>query len=265
MSQDFSELLSLLPPNWRRELSAAELRPVAGGMSGAALVEVRQPTLGDRFLKIRSKPDLTEFRSEVERTRWLAGRGVRVPTLLRVWEGGEVGAVMMTAVAGRHPAELQCPIADTIGALARGLFELHSLPPLDCPFDETLAVRLARAGEYVRRGFIDPDNFADRNQGLQPRDIFERIVRDIPAIEDIVVVHGDARFDNILIDGDGNVGFIDCNHSGRGDRYLDLEAATADIEQHFGSAWLGPFARSYDNLELDPAKLRFFSDLYELF
>ncbi|MGH7248223.1 MAG: phosphotransferase, partial [Pseudomonadota bacterium] len=80
----------------------------------------------------------------------------------------------------------------------------------------------------------------------------------------IVVVHGDAKFDNMLIDDDGNVGFIDCGHVGRGDRYLDLEATISDVDEHFGPAWIGMFARDY-GVQLDPAKLQFFSDLYELF
>ncbi len=265
VTRAFNDLLSLLPLDWRRELSAAEMRLAAGGMSGATLVVMRQPGAGDRFLKIWSGPDLTGFRNEIERTRWLAGAGIRVPAWLRVWDGGEVGAAIMTAVSGRHPGDLVGPVADTIAALARGLLKLHSLPAVDCPFDETVATRLARARESIRRGRIDPDHFAERNQGLQPRDILERIVHDVPSTEDLVVVHGDARFDNILIDREGNVGFIDCGHSGRGDRYADLEAAIADIELHFGSEWIEPFALSYDDLKLDAARLRFFSDLYELF
>ena len=92
-----------------------------------------------------------------------------------------------------------------------------------------------------------------------------RLAADAPRItEDIVLVHGDATFDNLLIDRDGNLGFIDCGHAGRGDRTLDLEAVTSDIEEHFGPQWIEHFARSYGTA-LNPAKLRFFDDLYELF
>jgi aminoglycoside 3'-phosphotransferase II len=267
MSKTPGDPLSLLPPDWRDELRAAEIRPVALGMGGATVLQIRQPGLRDLFVKISSGADLTEFRNEVERTRWLAGRGLRVPALLRVWDDGEIGAAMMTAVPGLHAGDLVWPIAETIAALARGLFRLHSLSALDCPFDETVATRLARARESVDRGLINSENFAERNRGTRPGELLDRLVRGVPMREheDIVLVHGDARFDNILIDTDGNVGFIDCGHAGRGDRYLDLEAVTANIEVHFGSEWVEPFALSYDKLELDPVKLRFFSDLYELF
>jgi len=54
-------------------------------------------------------------------------------------------------------------------------------------------------------------------------------MRTRPAGEDLVLVHGDATFDNILIDADQNIGFIDCGHAGRGDRHLDLAAITEAI------------------------------------
>jgi aminoglycoside phosphotransferase len=69
----------------------------------------------------------------------------------------------------------------------------------------------------------------------------------------------------LLIDDAGNVGFIDCGHSGRGDRYLDLDAVTNGIGEHFGPQWIERFALEYGDVKLDAAKLRFFSDLYELF
>ena len=95
--------------------------------------------------------------------------------------------------------------------------------------------------------------------------IYDRLLRTRPASEDLVLVHGDATFDNILIDPDQNIGFIDCGHAGRGDRYLDLAAITEAIADHFGPAWVGTFGRAYGNVTLDAARLAFFSDLYELF
>jgi kanamycin kinase/aminoglycoside 3'-phosphotransferase-2 len=80
-----------------------------------------------------------------------------------------------------------------------------------------------------------------------------------------VLVHGDATFDNILIDAEGGIGFIDCGHAGRGDRYLDLHAITSDVGEHFGPEWVETFATRYNNIKLDRSKLLFFSDLYELF
>jgi aminoglycoside 3'-phosphotransferase-2 len=260
-----NDLLPLLPPAWQSELRVSRVKPVHGGMSGATLVRVQHPDRGDAYLKMASGPHAAALRAEIERTAWLAGRGVRVPAPLRVFDDGERAAVMMTALAGTHPGDAGQPVGDIIYAVARGICGLHALPALDCPFDETVASRLAQAREMMRRGLVAPDHFADRNRGLDPQDIYDRLVRTRPASEDLVLVHGDATFDNMLIDPDGNLGFIDCGHAGRGDRYLDLAAVTEAIADHFGAEWIETFGRACGNIRLDAARLAFFSDLYELF
>ena len=260
----FGDLLPLLPPEWQSELRASRVRPVHGGMSGATLVRVQHPDR-DAYLKIASGPHLAALRAEIERTTWLAGRGVRVPRLLRLFDDDKIAAVMMTALAGAHPGDARQPGGEIIRALARALSRLHGLPVHDCPFDETVASRLAQARGMISRGLVAPEHFADRNRGFAPQDIYDRLVRTRPAREDPVLVHGDATFDNILIDADQNIGFIDCGHAGRGDRYLDLAATTEAIADHFGPAWVGTFGRAYGDVRLDAAKLAFFSDLYELF
>jgi aminoglycoside phosphotransferase len=260
-----SDFLPHLPPDWQPQLRASHVTAVHGGMSGATLYRVQHPDRGDAYLKIACGPHVAALRAEIERTTWLGGRGVTVPRLLRVFDDGRIGAVMMTALAGAHPGDVRQPVGDIIRALARGLCGLHALPVHDCPFDETVASRLAQAREMMSRGLVAPEHFADRNRGLDPQDIYDRLLRTPPASEDLALVHGDATFDNMLITVDGNIGFIDCGHAGRGDRYLDLSAIAEAIADHFGPEWVETFGRAYGNIRLDAAKLAFFSDLYELF
>ena len=124
--------------------------------------------------------------------------------------------------------------------------------------------RLARARRDIERDAIDTGAFDPRNAGMTPEAIYARLAAAVP-VEDIVVVHGDATFDNMRVDGAGEVGFIDCGNAGRADRYVDLSLIAAEIEDHFGPEWVGPFARGYGLAFWDSAKARFFSDLYELF
>jgi aminoglycoside 3'-phosphotransferase II len=257
--------LSWLPECWRRDLREFRFESVAGGMSGARLFRLRGPSTNKLYLKISEPSGLADFRGEVERTKWLFARGVRVPEFLQVFDNGQSGAALMTAVPGAHPQEARKPIGEIIRHLARALRSLHALAIADCPFDETVAVRLARARETIAQGGIDPEHFAERNRGRSPEALYGQLASGAPQVEDLVLVHGDAKFDNVLIDDAGSVGFIDCGHAGQGDRYLDLEAAISDIEEHFGAQWIETFARHYGDAKLDSAKLRFFSDLYELF
>jgi len=271
------ELLAALPQSWRRMLGDFRFQSVEHGMSDARIFRLRDPASQTFYLKAAmsaavsdgmsdDKSDaLSEFRSEIERTRWLSTRNVPVPEILDLFDDGRIGAALMTALPGSHPHELAQPPAEIVAHLARGLRALHARTAADCPFDETTAARLARARAMIDENRIDPNAFDERNVGRSPLKIYQRLAADAPRIpNDIVIVQGDATFDNLLIDAEGALGFIDCGHAGRGDRYLDLEAVTSDIDEHFGVQWVEEFARCYDVM-LDPTKLRFFDDLYEFF
>jgi aminoglycoside 3'-phosphotransferase-2 len=261
------EPLALLPADWRGLLASCEVSPVRTGMSSAWLFRLRRAGADDLYLKIGQGAEAAELRGEIERTLWLAARGVRVPAIVRSFDGGLVVAAMMTALPGDHPSDCRRPVGEVIDVMARALASLHAHSPAnaDCPFDESVAARLARAQVLMTRGEIEPGHFAERNRGRAPQQIYDRLLATRPATEDLVLVHGDATFDNILIDAAGNVGFLDCGRCGRGDRGIDLACIIADIEQSFGTEWVGRFLRSYGAARWEPAKALFFSDLYELF
>src|SRR5665213_2400960 len=245
------ELLAALPQSWRRMLGDFRFQSVEHGMSDARIFRLRDPASQTFYLKAAmsaavsdgmsdDKSDaLSEFRSEIERTRWLSTRNVPVPEILDLFDDGRIGAALMTALPGSHPHELAQPPAEIVAHLARGLRALHARTAADCPFDETTAARLARARAMIDENRIDPNAFDERNVGRSPLKIYQRLAADAPRIpNDIVIVQGDATFDNLLIDAEGALGFIDCGHAGRGDRYLDLEAVTSDIDEHFGVQWV---------------------------
>ena len=259
------QLLAALPQSWRQRLRDFRFQPITRGMSDARVFRLHGPSGQTLYLKTGASNALAELRNEIERTRWLSARRLKVPAILDVYDDGRLGVALMTLLAGAHPQAAALLIADIVAALARGLRALHALSAADCPFDESLAARLSRARAAIEAGSIDGEEFDDRNAGRSPLEVYDALAAEAPRIkEDIVLVHGDATFDNLLLDAGGNLGFIDCGHAGRGDRYLDLEAITNDIGEHFGAQWIAPFARAY-GLALDATKLRFFDDLYELF
>ncbi len=135
---------------------------------------------------------------------------------------------------------------------------------LACPFDESVSVRLARAVEAVASGQVDVGEFEPRNRNTTPEALLERLKEYVPT-EDIVVVHGDATLTNLIVDDEGNLGFVDCGNVGRGDRYIDLAVLAAELEEYYGEDAAGHFLRVYGLRHWDAAKARYFSDLYELF
>src|SRR5262249_43163425 len=138
------------------------------------------------------------------------------------------------------------------------------LPAAECPFNESLDIRLARARLAIARGEIDESHFASRNRDRTPEDLYQALAVDRPA-EDLVVAHGDLTLSNMVVGTDGSVGFVDCGHAGRADRYLDLGVLAAEIVDQFGSDGPAVFARAYGAKNWDRGKAAYYSDLYELF
>ena len=250
-----------IPAAW---LAGCAAEPVSG-MGGAATWRLRDASGVVRYVKMATERHAGDLRQEIARTRWLAARGVRVPAVLDAADGGTTAAMLMEALPGVAPQACGRAAAGIVAAIARAFAALHALPAGQCPFDETVAARLARARADIRRGAVDPSQFDARNSGQMPEQIHDRLAASVPRHEDLVVVHGDATFDNILIDANGEVGFIDCGRAGRADRYTDLALLSAEIAEHFGSVRVKAFARSYGLPRWDGDKAGFFRDLYELF
>ncbi len=239
------------------------LEAVTTGMSGASVVRVMRDGVPDRFVKIADADAAAALRDEVTRTNWLAARNIQVPRILRTREESGHFAALMEAVPGRPADANALPVPQLVEALAGTLVTLHALPSGDCPFDETLSVRLARAAEAVDAGDIEIAEFDVRNRDVAPEMLLARLIAQQPA-EDIVVVHGDATLSNIMVDERGTAGFIDCGRAGRGDRYLDLGVLEADIAAHYGAEAAAHFARCY-GVAWNTAKALYYSDLYEFF
>jgi aminoglycoside phosphotransferase len=261
----FEQAVQLLPPGWRAALAGRDAEPVDEGMSGAAVFRLPDPAGGCQYLKIASGRDAGPLAREIVRTEWLARRGVRVPEFLMRAGTERVAAVLMTAVHGRRLAPGDADARAAAGAIGRGLARLHAVPVADCPFDETPGMRMRRARKMVERNEVDAGQFDDRNAGISPAALYERLARAIPADEDPVVVHGDATLSNLVIGPDGELGFIDCGDAGRSDRYVDLAILEAELRTGFGPDVARCFTTAYGVRAWNEQKAAFFRDLYEFF
>jgi aminoglycoside 3'-phosphotransferase-2 len=259
------DILGALPAEWQAEIAEYELVPITSGMSGAAVFRMQGGGAVDRYLKIGVGAQSAHIRREAERTRWLTSTGLRVPTVIMELNTPDVSAVIMAAVVGQPVSSAGLDNATSvIAAIARAFAALHALPAASCPFDETLTVRLARAEEAVRRGEVDAAHFDARNAGTTPRQLYERLVANVPTRHDCVVVHGDATLSNLLL-ADGAIGFVDCGHCGRSDRYVDLALLREELVDHFGARAWPLFRDHYGGPRWNRRKAEFYRDLYELF
>jgi aminoglycoside phosphotransferase len=260
----FENIVRILPPEWQVALAGDEVEPILG-MGGALVFRVSDSAGGCKYLKFACGLGAQLLTQEVARTEWLSSHYIRVPRILMNTCNQRVSAVLMTAVPGRHLALDTDDLLGAVHTMGRGLARLHALPSANCPFDETPRARLRRAREAIEQNLLDASQFDDRNYGFTPAMLHQRLDSAIPANEDIVVVHGDATLSNMLIGSDGQLGFIDCGHSGRSDRYVDLAVIAAELLTEFGRDAAACFNDAYGVREWDDQKAAFFRDLYELF
>jgi len=258
--------LELIPPAWRARLAKARVEEIRSGLGGASVFRVEGASGQKQFLKIAQGEEAKALRQEIERTSWLRSQGINVPEVLDVLTDVQITVLLMSAVSGVPADESLGTPSETIGLVGRAMAQLHAVPVELCPFDERLGVRLTRAKTDVVLGVVDPEHFDQRNRGISPAHLLARLTEGIPDSEDLVVVHGDATFANIILETSGTVGFIDCGRSGVADRYVDLSVIVWGIENNFGQEWIDSFFRAYGlGNTWDRLKVRYYADLYELF
>ncbi|MEU8249462.1 aminoglycoside 3'-phosphotransferase [Nonomuraea sp. NPDC048916] len=217
------------------------------GMSGETL-RVTFPT-GVYYVK-----QGPSARGERDRLRWL-GQWMDVPDIV-TFEGD---ALVLSDVGWRSLGRKAPPEAGTI--MGRALRVLHGIPVAECPFDERLDVKLGRARERVEAGRVDPRDFDEARAGLTPEQVYERLVAERPAEEDLVVTHGDFTPANVLASPSGEPVLIDVAALGVADRHVDLALALRDLDERAGADFLA----AYGPVEPDARRLDYYRLLDELF
>lgn len=266
-SQRAAGVLSRAPADIRRLAEGYASDAVTIGESDADVHRLRaagRPTL---FLKRLRKSAHDSLRDEAARLRWLAATAVPTSEVLLLADDRNHEWLLMTAVPGIDAAQADAPPAAIVAAMADGLSALHRVAVESCPFDETLARKIARAEANVAGGRVEEDDFDEHNLGRTATSLFAEMVSQRPQSEDLVVTHGDACLPNImladLLEGARFAGFVDCIRLGRADRYQDLALATRSIEYNFGTDWVEAFLRRYGCWPADAAKLEFYRLLDE--
>ncbi|GGR71177.1 aminoglycoside 3'-phosphotransferase [Deinococcus seoulensis] len=251
------------PAALKRVLPAARWERVSGGQSGA---QVWKSTRFVVKVQPRAPHPVSTLQQERERLRWLHGR-LPAPQVaaFEVEDGQEFLA--MTRLRGipmSHPDALLHP-ERVVTLLARALRELHALPIRDCPFRQTLDVTLPLARERVQAGLIDAHDFDEDQAGRSAVSVFNELARTRPAHEDLVVTHGDATLDNLILNGELLEGLIDVGRLGIADRHADLALAARSVRSELGERYAAQFLDLYGRALVDDTKLAYYRLHDELF
>ncbi len=203
------------------------------------------PTGGEAFyVKWGPRNAESSMRDEAERMRW-AGSWIRVPRVLAHGEDDTHEWLVTTAVEGLSAVDPRW--ADepetAVRAVGEALRTMHdALPVAECPWEWTVPARIANA---AARGLVVPE-----------------ALRTPPAVDRLVVCHGDACMPNTLIGMDGRAtAHVDLAALGVADRWADIAVASMSTEWNYGPGWDDVLIEAY-GAEPDRERLAYYRDLW---
>lgn len=257
-----------LPQEIARSLHGATLTQVTIGCSGSPVYRTHMAGRPPSYLKIASYPYFDEIADELHRLDWLRGR-LRVPEVLAFAQDDDHSYLLLSEVPGTMAcdASFAMVIPELVHLLASGLRQIHQLDIASCPFNMQLAQRIAQAGHRLRSGAVDVEDFDTSRRGIPVETLYEQLLRDRPAEEDLVFTHGDFCLPNVLIDRSRNrvSGFVDWSRAGVADRYQDLALAARSLAHNFGPGYEPLLWEAYGLERPDVAKVGYYQLLDEFF
>lgn len=193
-----------------------------------------------QFVKVSPPHPGVNLRTEAEKLTW-AGRYTPVPTVLGVDTEGPLHWLHTAGIAGDSavaPRWVGDP-EPAVRGIGSGLRALHdALPVDDCPYSWSVAQRVARVP--------NPGGLSQH-----------------PAIDRLVVCHGDACAPNTLLDDAGNwCGHVDFGDLGVADRWADLAVASWSLEWNYGKGWEATFFAAYGVAE-DSVRMAYYRRLWD--
>lgn len=244
-------------------LGVHQWEPQTIGASGAGVWRGVRADGTACYLKVADALHHAEVAHEHVLLAWLHGR-LPVPDILFWRDDGERAYLATAALPGVMSSDQSLDEALAIDLLAAGLRQIHALPIADCPFDQRLAAKLQLASVNMSVGLVDMDDF---DEDYTPQAVYQRLLDERPASEDLVFTHGDYCLPNILIDPDARrvAGFVDWGRGGVADRYQDLALADRSIRRNWGDEWVAPFFAAYGIATPDASKIAYYQLLDELF
>lgn len=194
---------------------------------------------GNRFIKWNPFATGLDLEAERRRLEW-AIRWHAVPKVLG-WGADEEAQWLITSPLPGQGAVTERWLArplDAARAIGRGLRMLHdALPVAECPFDWSIETRTG--------GRVSAESLG------------------APAIDLLVVCHGDACSPNTIIAPDGSpAGHVDLGSLGVADRWADLAVASMNLDYNIGGDWEDAFFSAY-GIKRDEERISFYRYLWD--
>ncbi|GIM95216.1 aminoglycoside 3'-phosphotransferase [Paractinoplanes toevensis] len=192
----------------------------------------------DYFVKFAPRGSDLPLRNEAGRLAWAASY-TPVPEVVSSGADDTGEWLVTKAINGWSAVDKRWDKATAVTAIATGLKELHNgVPVKECPFDWSVERRLEKV---------------DRDKIGNP-----------PAIDRLVVCHGDPCAPNTLLGPDGRwVAHVDMAALGVADRWADLAVASYSLSWNYGDGWEELFFATY-GIAPDPERIAYYRLLWDL-
>jgi aminoglycoside phosphotransferase len=217
------------------------------------------------YLKVEKTNHIFEHEQKI--MQWLQGR-LPVPKIVAQCSEQGVDYLLMTKAIGEMAISeqyLKNPV-ELVRLLAAGIKMLQEVRVLDCPFDYSLKNTLEYAGERVKNGKVDMNDWKENTKRLynSPKALYDYLIANQPE-EELVFSHGDYCLPNVFFDNGKATGFIDLGSAGIADKWQDIATCVRSLEFNLKS-------KEYTNLffeclaiKPDYKKIEYYLLLNELF
>lgn len=256
-----------MPTPFSTLLNGYAATPITDGESGGIVHRFDAAGHSSLFLKQGTGAVARDIADEYARLRWLQGRWA-VPQIEGFVDGGDGVALLTSALPGQAAYGWLTDSPDrrpqAVRAIGDHLRRMHTLPIADCPFNASLALRVAAARANAAAGAVDLDDLDPEREGWSIDRLLARLDQLLPAESDPVVTHGDFSLDNIFLDADGAVtGCVDVGRAGIADRWQDL-AILWNCLREFDAGLADMMIDQYGAVP-DPSKIELYLILDEFF
>ena len=252
-----------VPPSVQKLIAGRSARVVWKNERGGLTYEVAGPERC--FVKWTPATSGIDLGKEAVRLDW----AVAFSPVPRVLAKGadDAGSWIITAALAGQTAVSDRWKADprrAVWAIGTGLRALHeALPVQTCPFVWSLTDRLDDAHRRAAAGRLVPAQWHQVHRSLRVQEALG-VLADVPAIDRLVVCHGDACAPNTLLREDGAwSGHVDLGSLGVADRWADLAVATWSTQWNYGPGWERPLLDAY-GVDPDPERTAYYRLMWDL-
>ncbi|WP_074351544.1 APH(3') family aminoglycoside O-phosphotransferase [Proteiniborus sp. DW1] len=216
------------------------------------------------YLKIQ--PSSQELEKEYKIIDWLRDK-LPVPKALYFNSYNGLDYLLMTEVDGEMLCSdnLLSKPEETVKLLADGIKMLSSIPIDDCPFDNSLEIKLKDALYNIENNFVDMSDWEENNNFRTPEELLNYLKNNKPKAHTPVFTHGDYCLPNIFGKDNKISGFIDLGRAGIADIYQDIALCVRSLQHNFGTDEYTELLFKHLDMEADWERINYYILLDELF